>query len=154
MEKKKLKVLLFEDDYESMHHLKEFLESLMNCEVVLTAEETILDRLGEEAFDLLLVDIMIHTTSFNQAGQTVTNVHFDGVNWKMTGMTFLHNLREGRYIKEDGKGTSTDVPVIVLSAVARNSVEMQTGSLLAQGYIEKPYRLDDLLAVFQQLLPG
>jgi hypothetical protein len=31
---------------------------------------------------------------------------------------------------------------------------MQTGSLLAQGYIEKPYRLDDLLAVFQQLLPG
>jgi CheY-like chemotaxis protein len=154
MDKKKRKILLFEDDYESMHYLKNFLEGMMSCAVVLTAEESILDRLGTETFDLVMVDTMIHTTNPNQPGPNGANVHFEGVNWKLTGLAFLQHLRQGDYVKQVGTGTSKDVPVIVLSAVAKNSGEMQTGQMLAQGYLEKPFRLDDLITLYQKLLPG
>ena len=154
MDKKARKILLLEDDYESMHYLKEILEQDMKWEAVLTAEEGILSRLAVEAFDLIVVDIMIHASSKNQVGQEVKNIAFENVNWKTTGLEFLHRLRRGEYVKQAGKGTPADVPVIVLSAVAKDSGDIQTGQLLAQGYVEKPFRLDDLLSQFRRILQG
>ena len=39
------KVLLFEDDYESMRYLKEYLEEDLGWSVVLTADKDVLGRL-------------------------------------------------------------------------------------------------------------
>ena len=152
MENKSRKILLLEDDYESMHYLKETLEQDLRWEVVLTAGEGILKRLAVESFDLIVVDIMIHAFSKSQSGVEVKNIAFENVNWKTTGLEFLHRLRRGEFAGNPGKGTPADVPVIVLSAVAKDSGEIQTGQLLAQGYVEKPFRLDDLLAQFRRIL--
>ena len=154
MEKKTRRILLLEDDYESMHYLKEALEQDLKWEAVLTAEEGILERLAVESFDLIAVDIMIHAFSKNELGREVKNISFENVSWKTTGLEFLHRLRKGAYVGEAGKGTPPEVPVIVLSAVAKDSGEIQTGQLLAQGYTEKPFRLDDLLSQFRRILPG
>jgi CheY-like chemotaxis protein len=75
------KILLFEDDYESMYMLKDYLETDLGYEVTLTAEKSLLERLGHERFDLILVDWMIHSTSLNEAGEEIVNVHFEGVSW-------------------------------------------------------------------------
>ncbi len=52
------RILLFDDDYESMKPLAEALEE-QGYEVVLSAAQEIPRRLGQERFDLLIVDIMI-----------------------------------------------------------------------------------------------
>ena len=44
----------------------------------MTAEADILERLAAEAFDLIMVDLMIRPESLDAEGNTVQNVHFPG----------------------------------------------------------------------------
>lgn len=153
MQDKQERILLFDDDFESMRHFKEHIEEELGWYIELTAERSLLERLSRERFDLILVDLMIHPTSLNADGQEVQNVHFEGISWLKTGLEFLRRLRKGDFSKEAGLGTPPDVPVIVLSAVADYSVENELGEdIWMEGYVEKPFRLEDLVERIRRLL--
>jgi CheY-like chemotaxis protein len=145
------KVLVLDEDYRGMHDLKDVIEEELGWTVVLSAEQNILQQLRTERFDLLLVDMMIHEKGFDAKDKVVENVSFPDVNWKRTGLEFLRRLRRGDYTGEDGAGTPADVPVMVLSAVASYSVG-QDPSLDIGDYVEKPFRLADIVYKVQQLL--
>jgi CheY-like chemotaxis protein len=153
MHAKQKHILLFDDDYTSMSPLKRYLENDMGFQIELTANQNILQRLGEESFDLICVDLMIHPTSFDAEGNEVKNVHFDEVNWQKTGLAFLQRLRSGEFSGADGRGTSPEVPVIVLSAVAGYSVEDELGqNIQVNSYVEKPFALQEITGLICNLL--
>ena len=81
------------------------------------------------------------------------NVHFPGVSWLRTGLEFLQQLRNGRFVTTPGKGTPPDVPVIVLSAVANYSVEdaLPDGNASTE-YVEKPFLVSNLIALIERLM--
>ena len=153
MQGEQKRILLFEDDYESMRLFKEYIEEEMGWYVDLTADRSLLERLSYEHFDLIIVDLMIRPKSFHTDGKEVQNVHFDGVNWQKTGLEFLRRLRKGEFSEELGLGTSPDVPAIILSAVAGYSVTDELGKdIRLNGYLEKPFRLDELIEKMCKLL--
>ena len=146
MPREQKKILLFEEDFESMRDLKEHLEEEMGWDVELTAHRSLLERLSHERFDLITVDLMIRPTSLDADGKEVQNVHFDGVNWQRTGLEFLRRLRKGEFSEKPGLGTSPDVPAIILSAVAGYSVTDALGEDVPfNGYLEKPFRLEEIV---------
>lgn len=153
MQREQKKILLFEDDFESMRDLKEHLEEETGWDVELTAEVGLLQQLNRERFDLIVVDLMIHPTSLDADGKEVRNVHFDGVNWQKTGLEFLRRLRKGELSEKPGLGTPPDIPVIILSAVASYSVTDELGKdIRLNGYLEKPFRLEELVEKMCELL--
>jgi len=146
------KVLLFEDDYESMRDLKEHLEESFGWHVELTANARLLERLTRERFDLIVVDVMIRPTSRDARGEEVQNVIFPEVNWLGTGFEFLRRLRRGEYSKV-GMGTPPDVPVIVLTAAGdRSEVEKLRKKVRLEGFVYKPFRLKELVDHMRRLL--
>jgi CheY-like chemotaxis protein len=148
------KILLFEDDYESMCDLKEHLEEMLGWEVELTANVELLKRLKNERFDLIIVDLMIRRESQHPGEEPTTNVHFEGVNWRKTGSEFVRRLRAGEF--SGPQGTAPDVPVVLLSAVASYSAEEALGEspTLVHHYAEKPFRLEDLVSTVRSCLEG
>jgi CheY-like chemotaxis protein len=153
MPNKPKKLLFFEDDYDNLRDLQEYLELERGWQITVTAETGILERLGREAFDLIVVDLMIRPESLDAEGNNVQNVHFDGVSWLRTGLEFLNRLRSGAFVTTPGQGTRPDVPVIVLSAVANDSVQnaLPNGDALTE-YVEKPFLVDKLVALIVRLL--
>ncbi len=153
MQSKQRRILLFEDDFESMRHLKEHIEEELGWCVELTAEESLLKQLGRERFDLVVVDLMIQPTGLDADGQEVQNVHFEGISWLRTGLEFLRRLREGEFSQGADSGTPPYVPVIILSAVADYSVADALGEdTKFNGYVEKPFRLEELVGYMRKLL--
>lgn len=153
MQREEKRILLFEEDFESMRDLKEYLEETFGWYVELTADARLLQRLSDERFDLIVVDTMIRRKSLDVHGKEVQNVHFDGVHWLKTGLEFLRRLRKGEFSKEPGMGTSPDVPVLILSAVGnRSEVEELGKEVPYDGYIEKPFRLHELVEHMRRLL--
>ncbi len=153
MAEEQKKVLLFDDDYESMVALKIYLEHRLGLLVELSAERALLERLACDRFDLICIDLMIHPVSLNALDQEVKNVHFEEVNWQKTGLEFLRRLRTGEFSQAGGPGTVPTVPVIVLSAVANYSVEDELGPEVAvEGYIEKPFSLEEMAEKIRTLL--
>lgn len=147
------KILLLDDDYESMLPLKIFLETVHDFTVELTAKKDLLVRLPHEKFDLLCVDLMIHPIGLDAERHEVQNIHFDGVNWQRTGLAFLKQLREGQFSHDPKQGTSPQAPVILLSAVADTSAaDVLEFSPYTTHYMEKPFDLDELLERINQLL--
>jgi CheY-like chemotaxis protein len=146
------KLLFFEDDYENLRDLQDYLEQDLGWQIEVTAEAGILERLGAESFDLLVVDLMIRPESLDADGNNVQNVHFEEVSWLRTGLEFLQRLRNGTFVITPGQGTSPDVPVIVLSAVANYSVEdaLPDGNALTE-YVEKPFLVSELIACIERL---
>ena len=65
--------MLFEDDYESMQDLKEYIEEEIHWEVwSLQPRLDVLERLRHEHFDVVVVDLMIDPTSFDAEGRSRT----------------------------------------------------------------------------------
>jgi CheY-like chemotaxis protein len=52
-----------------MNQLKTYLEEEMDWEVELSAEKELLERLGQERFDLIVLDLMIRSRSKDAYGQ-------------------------------------------------------------------------------------
>lgn len=153
MQTRPKKLLFFEDDYENLRHLREYLERDFGWQVEVTAEQSILERLGTKAFDMILIDIMVRPESYDPQGNKVQNVHFPGTSWLRTGLEFLARLRRAEFVAEPDQGTSPDVPVIVLSAVAHYSVQdALPPSSATTDYVEKPFRVSDLVAHIERLM--
>lgn len=152
MSSKQKKILLLDDDYESMHNLQIYLEEELDWEVVFSAEKTMLERLGREKFDLLIVDLMIRPKGLGASGQEVQNIHYENVKWDRTGLEFIRRFRQGEYA-QNNKGTSPHAPVIVLSAVADSTANGEWGKIIKnEPHVEKPFRLSDLINLMQKLL--
>lgn len=152
MSQKRVKILMLDDDYESMQNLKDHLEEELGWDVTLTAEKTLLERLGHERFDILLIDSMIHSKSTNSQMQAVQNIHYDNVKWDRTGLEFVRRFRKGEY-SHASRGTPSDVPIIVLSAVADSAANGEWGKIIqTEHHVEKPFRLFDLTNLMHRLL--
>ena len=151
MPKQPKHLLFFEDDYENLRDLQDYLELDRGWQISVTAEAGVLERLGQEAFDLIVVDLMIRPESLDAEGNKVENVHFEGVSWLRTGLEFLKRLRSGAFVAAPGQGTTPDVPVIVLSAVANDSVQnaLPNGNALTE-YVEKPFLVSQLVALIER----
>ena len=165
MNTKPKRILIFDDDYESMEPLKLFLEEVSGYSVELTARADIPNRLATERFDLLCIDLMIHPVSLDAQLQEVTNLHFTGVNWQKTGLTLLERLRRGDFDQNDQaaghndsqnnhqSSTQANVPVIVLSAVAdRSTDELTITDDPLTEYWEKPFDLEEIIGAIERLL--
>uniref|UniRef100_A0A7C1JG69 Response regulator transcription factor n=1 Tax=Caldilinea aerophila TaxID=133453 RepID=A0A7C1JG69_9CHLR len=143
------RILLFDDDYESMQPLVEVLHE-QGYEVVISAAQEIPRRLSQERFDLLIVDTMIHPYSPGKDDKSVVhNVHYPGVNWQATGEEFLRRLRCGEYEDSNGSGTRRTVPVVVLSATADSDKDYE-----AQAVFEKPFDLEEMIEKIRVLTRG
>ncbi len=152
MSDKPKKILLLDDDYESMHNLQIYLEEELGWEVEFSAETTLLERLKRKKFDLLIVDLMIRPKGKDANGQEVQNIHYENVKWDRTGLEFVRRFRQGEYT-HNGKGTSPDAPVIVLSAVADSAADEEWGKIIQhEKHVEKPFRLSDLIDLMHKLL--
>ena len=147
------RILLLDDDYESMSPLKFFLEEVHGHQVELTAAAELTERLRHERFDLLCVDLMIHPVSLDANNQEVANLHFEGVNWQKTGLSFYQQLRQGRFSDEEAAGTSPQVPVLILSAVANHLIdEPLVVRDKRTAYLEKPFDLEEMMSTLEKLL--
>ena len=146
------RILLFDDDYESMAPLKLFLEEISGYQVDLTARADIVERLATERYDLLCIDLMIHPVGLDAELNEVNNLHFPNVNWQKTGLVFLERLRHGQF-SQGNAGTPATVPVIVLSAVANRSTdELTITDNATTEYLEKPFDLEEILGAIERLL--
>lgn len=145
-------VLILDDDYDSMGVLKEYLEG-EGWTVFFSAGEEVLQKLKEEIFDLIILDLMIQPFRYNEQGRLINNIHFENVNWQKTGIEFLVRMRRGEFSGLKGQGTPCDVPVIVLSAVANTSAQGEVDILqLVTYYLEKPFRLSELRKAIQNAI--
>ena len=152
--KSEKRILLFEEDFESMRDLKDYIEEEFGWHVELTAESSLLERLRRERFDLISVDLMIHPISLNAEGMEVINVHFEDVSWLTTGLEFLRRLRKGEFSTEAGQGTHPDVPVIICSAIADFSIieDAMQENFNVEAHVEKPFRLEEMVEHIRRLL--
>ncbi len=152
MAEKKRKILMLDDDFESMHNLQSFVGKQLDMDVELTAEKSLLQRLGKEQFDLLIVDLMIRPKSFNGENREVENIHYEDVKWDRTGLEFIRRLRRGDYSQSE-QGTPADVPIIVMSAVSDSAANGEWGKIIQNEHrMEKPFRLSDLMKLVKSLL--
>ena len=152
MAAKTKKLLLLDDDYESMEMLYRYLKEELGLHVEFTANANLLKRLDQEKFDLLIVDLMIHQFSSDANNEKVQNIHYEDVRWDRTGLEFIRRFRTGEYTPT-GRGTSTSVPIIVLSAVADSATDGDWSEVLKKEHpVEKPFRLSDLSSLINKLL--
>ncbi len=146
------KLLLLDDDYESMESLHSYMQNELGLSVEFSAEANLLERLDREKFDLIIVDLMIHPQSLNAKKEQVQNIHYDGTRWDRTGLEFIRRFRAGEYTST-GKGTSASVPMIVLSAVADSTMNREWGKIIQnEHHLEKPFRLSELRNLIRRLL--
>jgi CheY-like chemotaxis protein len=147
------RILLLEDDFESMRDLKEYLEETQGWYVELSAERGLLERFRSERFDLVVLDLTIRPISLDAQGRQVQNIHFDSVSWQRTGLELLRRLRRGEFSEPGSRGTPPDVPALVLSAIASFSAEDPFKDDPAfKGYLEKPFRLDEMVERIRRLI--
>jgi CheY-like chemotaxis protein len=153
------RILMFEDSETTMGGLRDYLQKRYHWSVDLTADQSILQRLGEVRYDLILLDVMIHTQDPATAAagprepdaRQPQNVHFEGVSWRMTGLRFLQCLRRGEY--DSGAGTPPDAPVIIVSAALTSSVKSELEQdRNVYGVFEKPFVLSELVKAIQAAL--
>lgn len=144
-------ILMFEDSEETMGGLRDYLVRRYRWRVDLTADASVLQRLAIERYDLILLDVMIHTHDSRAAEPEQQNVSFEGVPWRMTGLQFLQRLRRGDYSQETG--TRPDVPVIIVSAALSSSVkgELEHDHDI-HGVFEKPFVLAELVQAMLRAL--
>jgi CheY-like chemotaxis protein len=149
------KILMFEDDPGTIEVLTLFSELVgkkRGWEITVSARESILQVLKQADFDLLVVDSMIRPGSrLGAGGNIVANVHFEGINYKETGIELIRRVRQG-YFREGQSGVSPTVPIILLSAIS-NIAEASIKNLEIV-YCEKPFTVENLINLISKCLEG
>lgn len=152
MPARRKKLLLLDDDYESMESLQSYLQTELGFDVEASADSNLLKRLDQEKFELLIVDLMIHPYSPNAQHGDVQNIHYNNVRWECTGLEFIRRFRNGEYTSS-GQGTSVSVPIIILSAIADSSANREWVKIIqSEHHMEKPFRLSELISLIEHLL--
>lgn len=131
-------ILWFEDQQQYFNvHIQE-LKSIYK-EVLVTASRNIIESPRDKDFDLILLDIMIHTV---ENDEKTKNLKFSNTKWHTTGLEFMKRIRSGVYFDY---GIPSDIPIIVVTAVVQNGILEQINHNKPYTIIEKPLSVKKLL---------
>ena len=141
-------IFYFEDEPELLRDHFKVLRA--KHEVIISATRADIEKKRRQPVDLLIVDLMIHHSSFDEAGKEVQNVRYPNVEWQQTGVEFLRRVRAGDYEKF---GFSADIPVIAATAIVDASTREEVVEQLdAKAYLEKPFSVDKLEEAIEAIL--
>ena len=137
---KKKNIFWLEDD---PHSLKDYCEELRKVyDLSIGAHLGIIQQKRKNQFDLILVDLMIHHSSFGYGKEKeVQNIGFPDVHWTQTGVEFLRRIRKGEY---ETYGFKKNVPVIVATGVVNYPARDETKKHKIKDFLVKPFTIDDL----------
>ncbi|MGE5340840.1 MAG: response regulator [Candidatus Omnitrophota bacterium] len=148
MTPEKKKIFWFEDDAASISDCIEVLRS--SYEVIVGAHDGLIKGNKERTFDLVILDMMIHMTSFDYDSRLeVKNMECSEGDWRKTGLEFLKRIRAGEY---EAYGFEKKVPVLVATGVVAYSARKEAENFGIHGFLEKPFSLDDLEESVKKIL--
>jgi CheY-like chemotaxis protein len=142
------KIFWFEDD---KHLLAAHLEKLQKkYEVIIGAHWELIKKTRQQAFDLVLLDIMIHKFSFDVKNQKeVENIEFQDVHWSSIGVEFLKRMRKGEY---ESYGFKKNVPVIAATARVDYPTREAVENIGVSSFLVKPFTIDKLKTSIEKVL--
>ncbi len=145
----KKRILFFEDDFTSISGLLFLLRKKYEITIGATQEIVNCDR--NEDFDLLILDIMIHSNGLNpnpnSGSDFAINLQYPNIDWHSTGIELLKKIRDGKLIK---KGIPKDIPVIVLTA--REITKEELSKYKVNDVLIKPILLEVVYNTIERLL--
>lgn len=136
------RILIVDDDIDSMRPLARILERGWGFDVSQSAEMHVLELIKRIRFDLIILDFLIQPITLNDHGEESLNIFFSGVNWRRTALEFYARLREGQFTGRNG--TDPNVPVIFCSAISAAQFEtLDFGPTDNVFFLEKPFDVVD-----------
>lgn len=146
--KSKKKIFWFEDD---AYSLVDYYKKLnQEYDVSIGAHKDLIEQERDDSFDLILLDLMIHESSFEYESNTeVKNISFNGVHWSIIGVEFLRRLREGEY---QSYGFPKDIPVIAATALVDSDIQEAVQNMNVNDFLVKPFTIDKLRTSIEQAL--
>jgi len=144
----KKKIFWFEDD---KHLLEAHFKKLQKkYEVIIGAHWELIKKTRQQAFDLVLLDIMIHKFSFDVKNQKeVENIEFQDVHWSNIGVEFLKRIRKGEY---ETYGFNKNVPVVAATARVDYSTREAVENIGVSDFLVKPFTIDKLKISIEKVL--
>jgi len=142
-------IFYFDDDMDCIQEIISLLREKGEYDLKRAAHWEVIGELREIPFDLVIIDLNIHHSSTDESGKEVTNITYEGISWKRTGVEFLKRIRNGEY---EDFGFSKEVPVIIASAVTDHFVKQEVRNLIISKYIEKPFTAEELQNAFREVL--
>jgi CheY-like chemotaxis protein len=141
-------IFYFEDEPELLSDYFRVLRE--KHEVIVSANRAVIEQSRQQPIDLLIVDLMIHRSSFDEARKEVQNVRYTGVEWQQTGVEFLRRVRTGDY---EEFGFPATIPIIAATAMVDASTREEVVEQLdARAYLEKPFSVDELEKAIEAIL--
>ncbi len=142
------RIFYFDEDPEPLRDYFDYLSS--HYYVEMGAAWELVKKKRDYIFDLVILDLMIHRkSSTGNPPRIISNAGFPKVNWRETGIEFLHRIRKGEYQEY---GFASQVPAIVATAVAVYPARERAEDLGINGYLEKPFSFEELLSAVDQVL--
>jgi CheY-like chemotaxis protein len=140
-------IFYFEDEPELLRDYFKVLRT--KYKVVVGASREVIEHPPQRPVDLIIVDLMIHYSSFDEAEKEVENISYPGVGWQQTGVEFLRRVRAGNY---EEFGFPATIPVIVATAKVDESTYEEVELLGVKAYLEKPFSVDALEELVETIL--
>jgi CheY-like chemotaxis protein len=140
-------IFYFEDEPKLLRDYFKVLRT--KYEVIVSAKQAVIEQPRQHPLDLIIIDLMIHHWSFDEAEQEVENISYLGVGWQRTGIEFLRRVRASNY---EEFGFPATIPVIVATAAVDESTHEEVEQLNVKVYLEKPFSVDQLEEVVETIL--
>lgn len=140
-------IFYFEDEPELLRDYFKVLRTKYG--VIVSASQEVIEQLRQQPIDLVVIDLMIHYSSFDEAEKEVENIHYPDVGWQRTGVEFLRRIRAGDYREF---GFPATAPVIAATARVDDSTREEVELLDVKAYLEKPFSVDELEEAIKVIL--
>lgn len=144
----KKRIFWFEDD---AHSLSDYYEKLsQEYYVSIGAHRDLIEQKRDYSFDLVLLDLMIHKSSFEyKSNKEVKNISYDETHWSIIGVEFLKRLRKGEY---ESYGFPHDIPVIAATALVDSDIQETVEHMDVNDFLVKPFTIDKLKVAIEKAL--
>lgn len=139
-EESRARIFCLEDDTETIEDFKAVLEDI-GFEILAGATEELVKQTDRDPFDLLILDIMIHSGDERRPSEP-RRLSYDSVPWQRTGLHLLKLIRDKQYEKF---GFPADIPVVVISGAVDEDLLQSVRALGIARHIEKPPLMDDVI---------
>ncbi len=144
--KKKKRIFWFEDDGDALEGF--YLELKKKYDIIMDASKREVFKDRPYFFELVLLDLMIHTDSVNpRSDKKEPNVSYNGFHWMRTGVEFLKRVRKSEY---ERFGFKKDVPVIAVTAVVNYPVN-EMKNMGVTSFLEKPATFQELEEAIEKI---
>lgn len=135
----KKSIFYFEDEPELLRDYFRILR--MKYNVIVGASQELIEQERLQPMGLLVVDLLIHHSGFDESEKEVMNITYPDVKWQRTGLEFLKRVRAGDY---ERFGFPALIPVVAATAVIDSSTREEIEGLGIKKYLEKPFSVDKL----------